>query len=97
MFASLAAVVCGWIAPRHPDCAPAAGARKLRAGIVGLMLVGLLLPSPAASATGPPAANLEVTLPAGRHFQQASEQPGLGFDCGAQSGHGVVLRSLAIR
>ena len=80
MFASLAAVVCGWIAPRYPDRAPAAGARRLRAGIVGLIFVGLLLPSPAAFAVAPPAANLEVALPNGRHFQQASEYQGLGFD-----------------
>ena len=80
MFASLAAVVCGWIAPRYPDRAPAAGARRLRAGVRGLVLVGLLLLSQAVFAAPPPAANLEVAVPNGRHFQQTSEHPGLGFD-----------------
>ena len=40
----------------------------------------LLLTSPAAFAAGPPAANLEATLPSGRHFQQTSDYPGVGFD-----------------
>ena len=84
MFASLATVIWAWVGPRHRDCAPTDGAqrlpRRLRAGAGGLLLLGLLLLSPAAFAAGPPAANLEVVLPNGRHFQQTSGYPGLGFD-----------------
>ena len=42
--------------------------------------MGLLLLAEAAVAAGPPAANLEVALPNGRHFQQTSDYVGLGFD-----------------
>lgn len=84
MFASLAAVTRAWVGSPHQDCAPSVGAwrlpRRLRAGAGGPVLVGLLLLAEAAVAAGPPAANLEVALPNGRHFQQTSDYVGLGFD-----------------
>ncbi len=81
------ALMCAWPRPRYPAGAPAVGARRrlaaarrLHAGLGALALVGLLLLSNTAAVAAPPPAGLETALPNGRHFPQASGQPGLGFD-----------------
>ncbi|MAG36308.1 MAG: hypothetical protein CL878_08700 [Dehalococcoidia bacterium] len=93
MSVSLSAPTCSWVGPHRPaprpreqrGSPPAADGREalprwLRIGAAMLTVAGLLSLLRAPVAAAPPPADLELALPNGRHFQQASGRPGFGFD-----------------